>query len=73
MNGFVNVVVENGCDEVNVQISEEEKRRKILRQIFFEIDSSLRKTLVEETRIIGHELEKDRYAATSRVLHSVAT
>ncbi|KAF3592438.1 hypothetical protein DY000_02024111 [Brassica cretica] len=29
------VGVENGYDEVNVQISEEEKRRKILRQIFF--------------------------------------
>ncbi|KAF2562776.1 hypothetical protein F2Q70_00017853 [Brassica cretica] len=30
------VGVKNGYDEVNVQISEEEKRRKILRQIFFQ-------------------------------------
>ena len=36
---------------------------------FFEIDSSLRKNL----RIIGQELEKDRYAATKHVLRSVAT
>ncbi|KAF3612012.1 hypothetical protein DY000_02046265 [Brassica cretica] len=41
--------VENGCDEVNVQISE-------------------KKTFAEETRVIGQELEKDRYAATELVL-----
>ena len=33
--GGLTVGVKNGYDEVNVQISEEEKRRKILRQIFF--------------------------------------
>ncbi|KAF3559153.1 hypothetical protein F2Q69_00013098 [Brassica cretica] len=43
--GGLTVGVKNGYDEVNVQIPEEEKRRKLLRQILFEIDSYLRKAL----------------------------
>ena len=67
------VGVKNGYDEVNVQIPEEEKRRKLLRQILFRNRFFFTKTFAEETRIIGQELEKDRYAATKLVLRSVAT
>ena len=70
----VRVEVENGCNEVNVKIHEEEKNiEKFFDKYTFEIDSSLRKTFAEETRIIGQELKKDRYAVTKRVLRSVAT
>ncbi|KAF3486889.1 hypothetical protein F2Q69_00053021 [Brassica cretica] len=67
------VGVENGYDEVNVQIPEEEKRRKILRQILFRNRFLFTKSFAEETRVIGQELEKDRYAVTEHVLRSVAT
>ncbi|KAF3581536.1 hypothetical protein DY000_02032662 [Brassica cretica] len=39
------VGVENGYDEVNVQIPEEKKRKTFFDKHFFEIDSSLRKAL----------------------------
>ena len=71
--GGLTVGVKNGYDEVNVQIPEEEKRSKFFGKYICEIDSSLFRTFAEETRIIGQELEKDRYAATKRVLCSVAT
>ncbi|KAF3544819.1 hypothetical protein DY000_02008530 [Brassica cretica] len=72
--GGLTVGVENGYDEVNVQIPEEEKNvEEFFDKYTFEIDSSLRKTSAEETRIIRQELEKDRYASTKRVLRSVAT
>ncbi|KAF2580349.1 hypothetical protein F2Q70_00012314 [Brassica cretica] len=59
--GGLTVGVENGCDEVNVQIPEEEKRKTFFDRFF------LTKSFAEETRVIGQELEKDRYAATERV------
>ena len=71
--GGLTVGVKNGYDEVNVQIPEEEKRRKLLRQILFRNRFFFTKTFAEEMRIIGQELEKDRYAATKHVLRSVAT
>jgi len=66
------VGVENGYDEVNVQIPEEEKRRNLLRQILFRNRFFFTKSFAEETRVIGQELEKGRYAATERVFRSVA-
>ena len=39
------VGVENGCDEVNVQIPEEENEKTFFDEYSFEIDSSLRKAL----------------------------
>ncbi|KAF3561303.1 hypothetical protein DY000_02017259 [Brassica cretica] len=42
---YATVGVENGYDEVNVQIPEEEKRKTFFDKYFFEIDSSLRKAL----------------------------
>ncbi|KAF3509736.1 hypothetical protein F2Q69_00007794 [Brassica cretica] len=41
----VDVGIENGCDEVNVQIPEEENVETFFDKYFFEIDSSLRKAL----------------------------
>ncbi|KAF3506051.1 hypothetical protein F2Q69_00007786 [Brassica cretica] len=43
--GGLTVGVENGCDEVNVQILEEENIETLFDKYFFEIDSSLRKAL----------------------------
>ena len=71
--GGLTVGVKNGYDEVNVQIPEEEKRRKFLRQILFRNRFFFTKTFTEETRIIGQELEKDRYVVTKCPLRSVAT
>ena len=70
--GGLTVGVENGYDEVNVQIPEEEKRRNLLRQILFRNRFFFTKSFAEETRVIGQELEKGRYAATERVFRSVA-
>uniref|UniRef100_A0A0D3AUS6 Uncharacterized protein n=1 Tax=Brassica oleracea var. oleracea TaxID=109376 RepID=A0A0D3AUS6_BRAOL len=42
---IVIVGVENGCNEVNVKISEEENVENFFDKYFFEIDSSLRKAL----------------------------
>ena len=63
----------NGYDEVNVQIPEEENRRKLLRQILFRNRFFSTKSFTEETRVIKQNPEKDRYAATEHVLHSVTT
>ena len=71
--GGLTVGVKNGYDEVNVQIPEEEKRRKLLRQILFRNRFFFTKSFAEETRVIGQELEEGRYAATERMFHSVAT
>ena len=43
--GGLTVGVENGCDEVNVQIPKEENVETFFDKYFFEIDSSLRKAL----------------------------
>ncbi|KAF3532208.1 hypothetical protein DY000_02040064 [Brassica cretica] len=65
------VGVENGYDEVNVQIPEEEKRRKILRQIHFRNRFFFTKSFAEETRARKGSLRSDqtraplgRYVAT---------
>ena len=58
------VGVENGYDEVNIQIPEEEKRRNPLRQILFQNRFFFTKNFEEETRVVGQELKKGRYAAT---------
>ena len=71
--GGLTVGVENGYDEVNVQIPEEEKRRKLLQQILFRNRFFSTKSFTEETRVIGQKPEKDRYAVTEHVLHSVST
>ena len=66
-----------GSKTVTTKLTSKFPKKKNIEKFFdkyiFEIDSSLRKTFAEETRIIGQELEKDRYAATKRVLRSVAT
>ncbi|KAF2561686.1 hypothetical protein F2Q70_00017662 [Brassica cretica] len=43
--GGLTVGVKNGCDEVNVQIPEEENVETFFDKYFFEIDSSLQKAL----------------------------
>ena len=68
---FVPVGVENGYDEVNVQIPEEEKRKNLLRQILLRNRFCFTKSFVGETRVIGQELEKGHYAETERVFRSV--
>ncbi|KAF3590322.1 hypothetical protein DY000_02022428 [Brassica cretica] len=72
------VGVENGYDEVNVQIPEEEKRRNLLRQILSRNKFFFTKSFAEETRVIGQRarnglLRSDRtraplgrYVATER-------
>ncbi|KAF3592584.1 hypothetical protein DY000_02021858 [Brassica cretica] len=69
--GGLIVGVKNGYDEVNVQIPEEEKCKNLLRQILLRNRFCFTKSFAEETRVIGQELEKGRYAATERVFRSV--
>ena len=67
----MNIVgVKNGCDEVNVQIPEEENEKNLLRRLLFRNRFFLTKSFVEETRVIRQKLEKGRYAATERVFRS---
>ena len=51
----------------------EEENENFLQQIFFRNRFFLTKSFAEETRDIGQELEKGRYATTERVFRSVAT
>ncbi|KAF2560647.1 hypothetical protein F2Q70_00017279 [Brassica cretica] len=53
--------------------SPKKKTKKLLRQTLFRNRFFFTKSFAEETRVIGQELEKDRYAATKNVLRSVAT
>ncbi|KAF3548715.1 hypothetical protein DY000_02006231 [Brassica cretica] len=66
-----------GSKTVTTKLTSKSPKKKNVENFFdkyfFEIDSSLRKTFTEETRIIGQGLEKDRYAVTKHVLRSVAT
>uniref|UniRef100_A0A0D3BRT3 Uncharacterized protein n=1 Tax=Brassica oleracea var. oleracea TaxID=109376 RepID=A0A0D3BRT3_BRAOL len=56
--GGKTVGVENGYDEVNVQIPKEEKRRNLLRPILFRNRFFFTKSFAEETRVIGKRARK---------------
>ena len=66
-----------GSKTVTTKLTSKSPKKKNVENFFdkyfFEIDSSLRKTFAEETRIIRQELEKDHYAATKHALRLVAT
>ena len=49
------------------------KTKNLLRETLFRNRFFFTKSFAEEMRVIGQELEKDRYAATEHVLCSVAT
>ena len=51
----------------------EEENENFLRRIIFQNRFFLTKIFAEETRDIGQEFEKGRYATTKRVFRSVAT
>ncbi|KAF3531534.1 hypothetical protein DY000_02043153 [Brassica cretica] len=59
--------------ELTSKSPKKKNAEKLLRQILFRNRFFFTKSFAEETRIIGQELEKDRYAATKHVLRSVAT
>ncbi|KAF3539072.1 hypothetical protein F2Q69_00023181 [Brassica cretica] len=67
------VGVKNGCDEVNVQIPEEENVETFFDKYFFEIDSSLRKALRrkrESSAKSSKRVATDRARAEARSLRS---
>ncbi|KAF2599546.1 hypothetical protein F2Q68_00008726 [Brassica cretica] len=68
--GRLTVGVENGYDEVNVQIPGEENVETFFDKYFFKIDPSLRKALRRKHE--SSDKSSKRVAATERVFRSVA-